>query len=76
MFKPELYEKTHATDLMFYPEVTVNMDDTMETVAGKIQSSGKFNIAVLDEEGKYLGFVSRANVFSKYRSMLKEFSAD
>ncbi len=25
-------------------------------------------------KGKYVGFVSRANVFSKYREMLKDFS--
>ena len=47
----------------------------MEDVAKKIQQTGRFNIVVL-KDGKYLGFVSRANVFSNYRRLLKSISAD
>ncbi|NCA84248.1 MAG: chloride channel protein [Clostridia bacterium] len=75
IFKPELYETTRVRDLMVMPEVTVNPDEVMEEVVQKFQKSGKFNIAVL-AEGKYLGFISRANVFSAYRHLLKEFSDD
>lgn len=73
MFNPDLYDSTYVQNLMFTPSNIVNIDDPMEKVAGKFQHSGKFNLVVLDK-GKYLGFVSRANVFSKYREMLKEFS--
>ncbi len=76
MFQTEMYDTVIAKELMFVPEVTVSTQDSMETVANKIQKSGKFNVAVLDNEGKYLGFISRANVFSTYRNLLKEFSAD
>jgi len=47
----------------------------MDQVAKKFQHSGKYNLAVV-KEGKYLGFISRANVFSSYRKILKEFSDD
>jgi CIC family chloride channel protein len=47
----------------------------METVASKFQRSGKYNLVVLNN-GKYVGFVSRANVFSKYRQLLKDFSEE
>jgi CIC family chloride channel protein len=53
----------------------VNIDDDMETVAQKFQHSGKYNLVVLDDD-KYVGFVSRANVFSHYREILKDFSED
>ncbi len=76
MFQTDLYDTLTAKELMFVPEVTVNTYDSMEVVANKIQKSGKFNIAVLDEKGHYLGFISRANVFSTYRNLLREFSAD
>lgn len=76
MFKPELYKNIYVRDLMYFPTITVKKSDTMETIAGKIQQSGKFNLVVLDNEGKYEGFISRANVFSTYRKMLQEFSAD
>jgi CIC family chloride channel protein len=73
MFNPELYDTTFVRNLMFTPTNIVDVHDTMETVAGKFQHSGKFNLVVVDN-GKYIGFVSRANVFSKYRELLKEFS--
>jgi CIC family chloride channel protein len=47
----------------------------METVAQKFQHSGKYNLVVLDGE-KYVGFVSRANVFSEYRKLLRDFSEE
>jgi len=73
MFNPELYDTTYVKNLMFMPTNMVDIHDPMETVAGKFQHSGKFNLVVLDKD-KYVGFVSRANVFSKYREMLKDFS--
>ncbi|NLO51099.1 MAG: chloride channel protein [Bacteroidales bacterium] len=75
IFKPELYETTYVCDLMETPDVTVHPDELMADVVQKFQKTGKFNIPVLDE-GKYLGFISRANVFSVYRRLLKEFSDD
>ena len=74
MFKPELYN-TSVRELMFMPSNIVDWNDDMETVASKFQKSGKYNLVVL-KDGKYEGFVSRANVFSKYRQLLKEFSEE
>jgi len=75
IFQPELYEKTYIAELMFMPETLVDPDESMEEVAKKFQQSGKFNLAVI-KDGKYVGFVSRAKVFSSYRSLLKDFSDD
>jgi CIC family chloride channel protein len=75
MFRPELYDDTYVRNLMFMPTNTVQIDEPMEEVAQKFQHSGKYNLVVLDKD-KYLGFVSRANVFSKYRELLKDFSED
>jgi|APSaa5957512576_1039674.scaffolds.fasta_scaffold00991_3 chloride channel protein, CIC family len=73
MFKHELYDETFVRNLMFMPSTIVYRNDTMEEVAQKFQLSGKYNLPVIDD-GKYKGFVSRANVFSKYRQLLKKFS--
>jgi CIC family chloride channel protein len=75
MFNQEVYDKTFVRDLMFTPEYTVNIDEQMEEVAGKFTRSGRYNIAVV-ENGKYIGFLSRAKVFSSYREMLRHFSDD
>lgn len=73
MFNRDMYESTRVRDLMFMPRFTIARTESMEDVAKKFQVSGRYNIAVLDE-GKYVGFVSRAKVFSAYREMLKEIS--
>jgi len=76
MFKPELYDKILVKDLMFRPDYTVRIDESMDSVATKFSNSDKFNIAVLDENNKYLGFVSRAKIFSTYRRMSKQLSEE
>ncbi len=75
MFKPDMYHDTYIENLMFMPSNWVDRGESMEDVAHKFQESGKYVLPVL-EDGKYIGFVSRANVFSKYRRMLKHFSDD
>jgi CIC family chloride channel protein len=75
MFNQEMYDSTHISDLMVTPEWTVETTDQMEEVARKFSESGRYNFPVL-QNGKYLGFISRARVFSSYREMLKHFSED
>ncbi|MFV0365675.1 MAG: chloride channel protein [Mangrovibacterium sp.] len=66
MFKQELYDIVFVKDIMYMPEFYVSSKDSMLKVAETFEACGRFNLAVLDE-GKYLGFISRARVFSKYR---------
>ena len=75
MFKPELYDSLHVRDFMFKPKDVVEIVEDMDEVVKKFQVSGRYNLVVL-RNGYYVGFVSRAKVFSKYRRMLKHFSED
>ncbi len=75
IFKPELYDSTMIIDMMRKPGTVIEVSENMEIVAEKFRATGKFNIPVL-EEGKYLGFMSRANVFSSYREKVKAFSSE
>ncbi|PIP54959.1 MAG: chloride channel protein [Bacteroidetes bacterium CG23_combo_of_CG06-09_8_20_14_all_32_9] len=75
IFKPEFYDTIFVRDLSFVPSVLVSPDDTMEEVVKKFQDTGNFNLPVV-KDGKYLGFVSRANIFSAYRKKLKYFSEE
>ncbi|MCH7658578.1 MAG: chloride channel protein [Bacteroidetes bacterium] len=72
VFKTELYDKTYVRDLMFMPTPSVSPDESMEDIARKFQTSSHYNLPVL-KEGKYIGFVSRANVFSRYRTIIRQF---
>jgi chloride channel protein, CIC family len=73
IFEHELYDKVFVKDLMYMPEYFISPDDSMETVVEKFETSGRYNLAVI-EEGKYLGFISRAVAFSKYRKTVQDFS--
>jgi len=75
IFNTELYETTYVRNLMFMPDTLLNLDATMEDVAKKFSETSHYNLPVLNN-GKYIGFVSRANVFSSYRNLVKEFSQD
>ncbi len=75
IFKTEQYETTYVRNLMVKPSVIIEPGESMDSVALKFQRSGKFNIPVI-KEGKYVGFVSRARVFSSYRTLLKQWSED
>lgn len=75
MFKKELYSKIYVKDLMVQPLDHATLSDTMETVAEKFKIAGLWNLPVI-EDNRYLGFVSRANVFNVYRDKLKEFTED
>jgi CIC family chloride channel protein len=75
IFNPEMYDKVKIKDLMFIPDVIVSPNEKMSEIVQKFQNNGIYNIPVVDN-GKYLGFISRANIFSAYRKMLQEFSAE
>ncbi len=75
IFERDLYDKVKVSDLMFMPRPTVSPHESMEDIARKFENSNHYNLPVVDN-GKYVGFVSRANVFSKYRELVKHFSED
>ena len=75
IFKPELYDTTIVSNLMVSPATYVDPDDSMEVVAQKFSDYDKYNLPVL-KDGKYIGFISRANVFANYRKLLKQFSEE
>ena len=75
IFRPELYDQIAVKDLMYMPKTIIYRQENMGEVAKKFQNCKDYNIPVL-EGGKYIGFVSRANVFSNYRAKVKEFSND
>jgi CIC family chloride channel protein len=70
MFKKEYYETTKVKNLMLKPDFIVEYNHRMDDIAEKFHRSPLFNIPVV-KDGKYLGFISRANVFSAYREKLK-----
>jgi len=73
IFKQEKYDKVLLKDLMYMPEYHIDPNDSMEVVAQKFEASGRYNMAVI-ENGKYIGFISRARVFTRYRKQIIDVS--
>ena len=69
IFKHELYDEVEIKDLMYMPEYSIDPNDSMEVVTNKFEVSGRYNLAVI-ENGKYIGFISRARVFTRYRKQI------
>ena len=74
MFDTSLYG-TSIEKIMVYPDYVINYDESMESIVQKFEESHKYNIVIV-ENGKYIGYISRANVFTAYQATLKEISAE
>lgn len=73
LLKDELYDKVKVSDLMYMPTPIVSPRESMEEVVRKFQMSNHYNLPVVDN-GKYYGFVSRANTFSYYQKIMRDIS--
>jgi CIC family chloride channel protein len=61
---------------MVVPPARINIDDSMEEVMRKFDETKAWNLPVVDEEGKYKGFLSKSRVLNTYRQTLVDFSED
>ncbi|MDD3875295.1 MAG: chloride channel protein [Bacteroidales bacterium] len=73
MFQKEKYDSVFVKELMIQPPEIISLNDSMDTVMNKLKKTGLWNLPVV-ENGKYLGFISRANIFNIYRNLLIEVS--
>lgn len=73
IFDHEKYDIVKVSELMYMPKYFIDPNDSMDVVANKFESSGRYNLAVI-EDGKYIGFISRARVFTKYRKQIIDVS--
>jgi YVTN family beta-propeller protein len=53
----------------------VDISDPLEEMVSKFRGSDRFNLVVVDN-GKYVGFMSRANVYAEYRKYVSTFSEE
>ena len=76
MFRQELYHRFTVGRFMVVPPARINMDDSMEEVMAKFDQTKAWNLPVVDEDGKYKGFLSKSRILNTYRQMLVDFSED
>ena len=76
MFQPRLYKRFTVAQLMNYPQAVIQRDMPMEKVMEIFEDTGAWNLPVVDEQKKYIGFVSKSKIFNSYRHVLVHFSEE
>lgn len=69
IFNPEKHENVLVKDLMSKPAALINLDENLHTVLKKFDDTNQWNLPVV-ENNRYIGFVSKSSVLTKYRSEL------
>jgi CIC family chloride channel protein len=75
IFNEKYYDTMKVTDLSYMPNGIININDPMSEVIKIFHKTGNYNLPVLNK-GKYVGFISRANIFSAFQQELDELSEE
>lgn len=70
MFRPELYERYQVRRIMVAPEVKIQSSMPMTEVMRLFDETKEWKMPVVDDEGRYLGFISKSTIFNNYREVL------
>ena len=76
VFRTELYYHFKVRQLMLQPPAVLNVNDPMETVMHKFDETDAVMLPVVDLENHLQGYISRTHLYSAYRQMVADFSAD
>jgi CIC family chloride channel protein len=77
MFRPELYDRFKVSKFMVSAPARIIINTPMEKVMQIFDDTKAWNLPVVDEEGHYIGFMSKSKIFNSYREILVDnFSGD
>lgn len=74
MFRPDLYDRLHVNKFMVSPPGKIVSTMTMDVIMQLFDETKAWNLPVVDENGCYLGFVSKSKIFNTYREVLSQLS--
>ena len=77
MFRPELYNRFRVSKFMVSVPARIVTNTPMEKVMQLFDDTKAWNLPVVDEDGRYIGFMSKSKIFNSYREILVDnFSGD
>ncbi|MDR1880673.1 MAG: chloride channel protein [Tannerellaceae bacterium] len=77
MFRPELYDRFHVSKFMVSAPARIVVNTPMDKVMQTFDDTKAWNLPVVDEAGRYMGFMSKSKIFNSYREVLVDhFSED
>ncbi len=76
MFRPDLYRRMYVNEFMSTPAAKLVIGQSMEQVMNTFDTTAAWNLPVVDDNGHYIGFVSKSKIFNSYRRVLRHYSED
>lgn len=76
MFRTELYSRFTVSQLMTPVPATLTTGDPMRDVMHKFEETNARNLPVVDVDGTLKGYISRTRMYSMYRKLVADYSAD
>lgn len=76
LFRTELYHHFKVKQLMSQPQFILSVNDTMEEVMKRFDSTDAGMLPVLETDGTLRGYVSRTHLYSTYRKMVADMSSE
>lgn len=72
MFRPELYNRFYVDKFMVSVPARIQMYMSMDQIMKLFDDTKAWNLPVVDEEGHYIGFMSKSKILNTYREVLVE----
>ena len=76
IFRTELYHRFQVNQVMSPVKETIGMNDPMEDAMRKFEETNAEFLPVVDVENRLVGYISRARLYSMYRNMVADLSAE
>lgn len=76
VFRTELYNKFYVSQLMSHVPAVLYTNEAMEQVMKKFERSNAEYLPIVDINNKLTGFISRTRLYTMYRKMVADFSAE
>lgn len=76
IFRTELYHRFHVSQLMTLPAAILGANDPMEDVMKTFDRTGAQYLPVVNVDNHLVGYISRARLYSMYRQLVADFSAE
>ena len=76
LLDPSKYDTWHVYNIMESAPEYISVGEKMESVMAKFDRTGAWRLPVVDDDRKYLGFISKSRLLMAYRSELKEIASE
>ncbi len=76
LLDPSKYDSWHVYNIMESAPEYIYAGEKMDSVMAKFDRTGAWRLPVIDEDRKYLGFISKSRLLMAYRAELKEIASE